>query len=198
MTTKETTPDLDDGPIVEEYEEVGKKRVTGLVYWITLFLGGFGILVAINQTFNINAFGYVLIDNSYYYLLIAVFLSLALLIYPARKKDADHVPVYDWVLFALTIVASLYLSYCGGDMVLHGWDLVAPPEPTFVAAIMCFLALEGVRFLPSKAFAALAAQFCSAFAVYFHLPALDRSRSRFSLGGRQEPGRTGPRLCHGL
>jgi TRAP transporter 4TM/12TM fusion protein len=135
----------EETPELEIYEEVGKARISGAVYWITLILGGFGIMVAINQTFSFNAFNYVLIDNSYYYLLIAIFLSLAFLIFPGRKKDAGRVPLYDWAFFVVTVVVSLYLSYHGGDMVLKGWDIVAPTEPTIAAAIMCVLALEGVR-----------------------------------------------------
>ncbi len=137
--------DPDVEPPLEAYEEVGKARITGPVYWITLFLGGFGIVVAINQTFSLNAFGYVLIDNQYYYLLIAIFLSLAYLIFPGRKRDAGHVPLYDWGFFAVSLLTSLYLSYHGGDMVLKGWDIIAPPGPTTAAAILCFLAMEGVR-----------------------------------------------------
>ncbi len=135
----------DDDAEPENFGETQRKRISGAVYWVTLLLGGFGILVAINQTFSLDAFNYVLIDNSYYYLLIAVFLSLSILIYPGRKKDADHVPFYDWVLFVICMATALYLSYHGEVMVERGWDLVAPTGPTVVSAIMCFLALEGVR-----------------------------------------------------
>jgi TRAP transporter 4TM/12TM fusion protein len=120
-------------------------RLSGVVYWIALLWGGFGLVAAINQTFGFNPFGMVLIDNSYYYLLIAIFLSMAYLIFPAVERHKDYVPVYDWVLFALTIGASLYLSFHGGEMVEKGWDTVAPPVPTAVAAVVCGLALEGVR-----------------------------------------------------
>ncbi|MDD9904764.1 MAG: TRAP transporter fused permease subunit [Rhodospirillaceae bacterium] len=138
--------DTDEGvDLTQLPEEAARKRVSGPVYWLTLLLGGFGILVAINQTFSINAFGYVLIDNAYFYLLIAIFLSLAFLIFPGRKKDANHVPAYDWVLFAITMVTSLYLSYHGEDMIEQGWDIVAPELPTLAAAVMCALAMEGVR-----------------------------------------------------
>ena len=135
----------EDVKLLELPEEAVRKRVSGPVYWLTLFLGGFGILAAINQTFSINAFNYVLIDNAYFYLLIAIFLSLAFLIFPARKKDATHVPIYDWLLFAITLVTSLYLSYHGEDMIEQGWDIIAPELPTLAAAIMCALAMEGVR-----------------------------------------------------
>jgi TRAP transporter 4TM/12TM fusion protein len=136
---------LEDVILPELPEDAVKKRISGPVYWIALLLGGFGILVAINQTFSLNAFNYVMIDNSYFYLLIAIFMSIAFLLFPARKKDADHVPFYDWLLFAVTMVTALYLSYHGEDMIEKGWDIVAPDLPTAAAAIMCFLALEGVR-----------------------------------------------------
>lgn len=139
------TADTDEVVIPELPEEAAKKRLSGIVYWITLLLGGFGILVAINQTFSLNAFDYVMIDNAYYYLLIAIFLSLAFLIFPGRKKDVDRVPLYDWGLFFVSMVTSLYLSYHGEDMIEKGWDIVAPVTPTIAAAVMCFLALEGVR-----------------------------------------------------
>ncbi len=129
----------------EKFQDNSDKRLTGIVYWISMIYGAFGIAIAINQTFGINPGGFVLLDNSYYYVLIAVFLSLAFLIFPAVKRHKDRVPLYDWVLFALTNFAAYYLAYHGGQMVEEGWDLVAPTEPTAVAAIMCFLALEGVR-----------------------------------------------------
>jgi TRAP transporter 4TM/12TM fusion protein len=130
---------------LEKFQEPGQKRLSGLVYWISLIYGGFGILVAINQTFGFNAFGFILIDNSYYYLLIAIFMSMAFLILPAVKRHNDHVPLYDWALFVLTNATALYLSYHGGEMVEKGWDTIAPTEPTVVAAVMCILALEAVR-----------------------------------------------------
>ncbi len=45
-------------------DEPPSERVSGLVYWITLIYGGIGILVAMNQTFSWDLFGFVLVDNS--------------------------------------------------------------------------------------------------------------------------------------
>ncbi len=143
MSHESTLPESSDG--LEHFVDKSEERLSGLVYWIALIYGGFGILVAINQTFNFNAFGIVLIDNSYYYLLIGIFLPLAFLFFPAVKKHENRVPIYDWILFAVTVAAALYLSYHGGEMVEKGWDTVAPPMPTAVAAVICIVALEGVR-----------------------------------------------------
>lgn len=137
--------ELSPAELAEKFQDNTDQRLKGAVYWITMVYGAIGIAIAINQTFNIGPFGFVLLDNSYYYILIAIFLSLAFLIFPAIKRHSGHVPLYDWFLFALTNFAALYLAYHGGEMVVRGWDTVAPMEPTIVAAIMCFLALEGVR-----------------------------------------------------
>ena len=44
-------------------------------------------LLTINQTFNLHLFGEAIIDTSFYYLLLGLFLSLAFLAYPARDAD---------------------------------------------------------------------------------------------------------------
>ena len=101
--------------------------------------------VAINQSFGINPAGFILIDNAYYYLLIAIFLSLSFLLFPAIKRHENRVPIYDWVLFVRTLYVGLYHAYHGGEIIERGWDTVAPLKPTLMAAALCLLALEGVR-----------------------------------------------------
>ena len=54
-------------------DETPDNRISGLVYWIALLYGALGILVAMNQTFSWDPFGFVLVDNSYFYLLIGIF-----------------------------------------------------------------------------------------------------------------------------
>ncbi|MGY8960935.1 MAG: TRAP transporter permease, partial [Alphaproteobacteria bacterium] len=141
----DTTNNDDDAKLEELIDEASSDRIKGVVYWITLIYGAFGILVAMNQTFSWDPLGYVLVDNSFYYLLIGIFLPISFLVFPARQADQFHVPFYDWILFAVTLVTALYLSSNGSEMVEQGWDLVAPMEPTIAAAIICFLALEAVR-----------------------------------------------------
>lgn len=86
-----------------------------------------------------------IIDTSYYYIIIALLLSLVFLIYPLRTTTSTRVPIYDWALFLLTIASAGYLAYYGESIIQKGWDLVAPTEPTIVAGIVCLLCLEGVR-----------------------------------------------------
>ena len=79
-------------------------RLTGIVKWIALVLGVVGIALSINNVFNLNFFGLlVIIDTSFYYAMLGIFLSLVYLIYPAHKGAAHRVSWYDWFLFALAI-----------------------------------------------------------------------------------------------
>ena len=114
-------------------------------YWIALVLGATGIVLTINQTFNLGMFGGPIIDTAFYYILLGLFLSLAFLAYPARKSARDRIPWYDWLLASVTIGCTGYLALNGGRIVAEGWDLAAPVEGTIVAGVICLLALEALR-----------------------------------------------------
>ena len=143
-------------------EDGGRDRLVGPSYWLAILLGCVGILLTINQTFNLHLLGDAIIDTSFYYLLLGLFLSLAFLAYPARKADRLTIPWYDWALFATTILTTGYLAWHGSRIVAEGWDLAAPPEAIAVAGIVCLLALEGVR----RAGGPVLFVLCAVFAVY--------------------------------
>ncbi|MDP2377262.1 TRAP transporter fused permease subunit [Reyranella sp.] len=143
-------------------EDGGRDRLAGPAYWLAAFMGSAGVLLTVNQTFNLHLFGQPIIDTSFYYLLLGLFLSLAFLAYPARKADRLAIPWYDWALFAATILATGYLAWHGGRIVAEGWDLAAPTEAIVVAGIICLLALEGVR----RAGGLVLFVLCAVFAVY--------------------------------
>ncbi len=86
-----------------------------------------------------------IIDTSYYYIIIGLLLSLVFLIYPMRKADSLRVPFYDWGLFFLTIATAGYLAWNGERIIQEGWDIIAPTDATIIAGIVCLLCLEGVR-----------------------------------------------------
>src|SRR3990167_3995241 len=138
-------------------EDGGRDRLAGPAYWLAALMGSAGVLLTVNQTFNLHLFGQPIIDTSFYYLLLGLFLSLAFLAYPARDADRQAIPWYDWALFGATILATGYLAWHGGRIVAEGWDLAAPTE-----AIICLLALEGVR----RAGGPVLFILCAVFAVY--------------------------------
>ena len=143
-------------------EDGGRDRLSGVSYWLAIAMGSAGVVLTINQTFNLHLFGQAIIDTSFYYLLLGLFLSLAFLAYPAHDADRDRIPWYDWALFAACIASTSYLAWHGGRIVAEGWDLAAPTEAVVVAGIICLLALEGVR----RAGGMVLFVLCAVFAVY--------------------------------
>jgi TRAP transporter 4TM/12TM fusion protein len=126
-------------------EDGGRDRLQGFSYWLALTLGAVGIVLTINQTFNLGMFGGPIIDTSFFYLLLGLFLSLSFLAYPGRKGSGQAIPVYDWLLFVLTLGCCGFLALNGGRIVAEGWDLIAPLDATIVAGVICVLALEALR-----------------------------------------------------
>lgn len=123
----------------------GKGRLTGVGYWVALALGGLGLLMAINQTFNLKILGFEPLGNSYLYYLIGIFLAAAFLCFPAWSGARDRISWYDWVLALLALISCGYLGYYGLVMIQMGWEYEAPTEATVFSGILLVLVLEGVR-----------------------------------------------------
>lgn len=135
----------DAGAAAENPVTTPRSRLRGPAKLAVAIVSAIGLVVAIAQVFHVPVFGFVIIANSYYYVLLATFLSIAFLAFPGREADENRVCWYDWLLFAISIAANLYLAVHGLDIIQQGWDMAAPPLPTFVAGILCLLALEGLR-----------------------------------------------------
>ena len=76
--------------------EVNKNpRLNTFWYSITIFFSMIGIVLAINQLFGLRLFGFGPIDTTYFYLILAFYLSGTFLLYPAktvqRRKKASLV-----------------------------------------------------------------------------------------------------------
>ena len=145
-------------------EEPVASRVSGMVRRLLIVFVAIALVLNMNKVGLINfmldtftpdavfRFWYnniyeptLIIDTSYYYIIIGLLLSLVFLIYPMRARDAGRVPIYDWFLFVLTMVMSGYLAYHGETIIQQGWDIIAPLEATVIAGVVCLLCLEGVR-----------------------------------------------------
>ncbi|MDC0661460.1 TRAP transporter permease [Marinobacter sp. SS21] len=126
-------------------EGSGKGRLSGSGYWVVLTLGALGLLMAVNQTFNLKLLGFEPLGNSYLYYLIGLFLAAAFLCFPAWSGARQRIAWYDWGLAALALVACGYLGYHGLTMINMGWEFEAPTEATVFSGILLALVLEGVR-----------------------------------------------------
>lgn len=125
--------------------ETSGGRLQGAGYWGVLFLGTLGLLMAINQTFNLEILGFKPLGNSYLYYLIGIFLAAAFLCFPAWSGARHKVPWYDWVLGVLALVPCGYLGFYGLIMIQEGWEFEAPLAATISSAVLLVMILEGVR-----------------------------------------------------
>lgn len=92
-------------------------------------LGAVGLLMTINQTFALKLLGFYPIGNAFIYYLIGLFLSVALLIFPARKADTERLPWYDWVLAGAALGGSIYLGLNGLRMTQQDGSISPRSKP---------------------------------------------------------------------
>ncbi len=128
-------------------EEVNRKRkLPKIWYYIVVSLSVLGIVISINQIFSLNLIGFQPYATSYLYYIIAIFLSIVFLIYPATKKSSrDSVPWYDVLLFVTSIIINIYFAINAINIVNFGWELIAPVTPTVFSIILWALVIEAVR-----------------------------------------------------
>jgi len=123
-----------------------RDRVSGWIRWLVVVMGALGIYLAMNQVFNWQFFGLLLIiDTSFFYVMLGVFLSMVFLVYSVDGSTRGRVSMIDWLLFAAAIFCSGFMAYNGERIIQEGWDLLAPTDATIIAGVICLLALEAVR-----------------------------------------------------
>lgn len=117
-----------------------------------------GIALSIVQIFYIlNPFGIAIYDISYYFLILASFLSPVFLIFPARgPSPGNNVPWYDALLCFATASICLYFSFHGQEIFNEGWVFSSPMFPTVLGMLLCLMVVETVRRTIGKLLAALA------------------------------------------
>ncbi|MFC6671567.1 TRAP transporter permease [Marinobacterium aestuariivivens] len=137
-----STPDVTTG---QESPVSRNGRMQGIAYGALLCLGAAGLLLTINQTFNLGVLGFQPLGNAFLYYLIGLFLAAAFLCFPARGLSDRPVPWYDWLLALAALSASVYLGINGLRIIQEGWEYSAPTVATIASGVMLMLVLEGVR-----------------------------------------------------
>jgi len=122
------------------------RRLEGVWTIIAATLVLVAVLLSINQLFYLGLFGFNPILEGYLYYLLACFLPLAFLLWPARKtENVQKVKWYDVILFINALVWPIFFGINAERIVLMGWDTLAPLVPTIGSIILWIVILEGVR-----------------------------------------------------
>ncbi|MEQ8502508.1 MAG: TRAP transporter permease [Sneathiellaceae bacterium] len=134
-------------------EPVQAERLRRLpLFWIavTRLTAILVIALALNQLHNFNFGGaFVLLDNQYQFLLLALLLPFAFIIWPAGKRGAGGTPPpWDIALAAISFAMLAYLGFRGRDVVDGGWEYSIPTDEWTVLAVcvgLWLLVLEALR-----------------------------------------------------
>ena len=114
-------------------------RITPLWKTVIMILTVVGIFLAMNQAFFWDAFGVVILTNSYLYFILACFLPIVFLLFPASKVlKSKPMPIYDLVLATVTLVVCVYFGFKGESIVTNGWDK-SLSYPTITLVFSCLL-----------------------------------------------------------
>ena len=61
------------------------RRIQGFSYAVVVSIAALGILIAINQLFQLSIAGFMPIASGYYYYILATFLSISFLLFPGHS-----------------------------------------------------------------------------------------------------------------
>ena len=131
-------------------ERLNSLRHRSLLGWrrgVFILLCLSGILLSLIQIFYIlNPFGISIYDISYYYAILAAFLSPVFILFPPSKTSPrDVLPWYDAILFLATFCICIYFAIHGLDIFNEGWVFSSPTLPTVFGLILCLAVVESVR-----------------------------------------------------
>lgn len=132
-------------PPVPEDPEARSTRLTGAAFWAAFVLASAGLLLAVNQVFNLAIGGFQPISTSFYYLIIGIFGGFAFLAFPACAAHKARVPWFDWVCAGSTLALGVWLASIALTIQLGGWNATAPDWAAWLGVVLLMLILDGVR-----------------------------------------------------
>jgi TRAP transporter 4TM/12TM fusion protein len=157
MTTQTEAPSVQ-----MEDPEARSTRLTGPAFWATFLLSVLGLLLSVNQVFNLGLGGFRPISTAYYYYIIGLFGAVGFLAFPARRGDRDNVRWFDWLLAASILGLSVWIATRAQTIIDQGWNTAGPVIATVVAGAYVVLILEGLR----RTGEVILFSFCLVFASY--------------------------------
>lgn len=134
------------GKAALEAERAAERVVyTGAARWVIIVSTLLAMGLAINKLFNLRIGGYSFLEGTYLYLLAGLFLSLTFICFRAYGPKTGQVPVYDWILVALSLGVAGFFALTAGESLDSGWEYAAPDKAVWLSIVFYVLILEGTR-----------------------------------------------------
>jgi TRAP transporter 4TM/12TM fusion protein len=121
------------------------RKLNGPARWYFMGATWLGVLLTIYFVFRMRIGGYVIFDGAFYGLILAVYLPLAFLVFPARARSGGNLPWYDILLAVLSAIGPLLVFIFGVDLLASSWTISPPPAVFAVGLITWILILEALR-----------------------------------------------------
>ncbi len=125
--------------------ETPAERLAGPARWVVIIGTLASLVLVVNQLFNAQFFGIVLIEGRYLYILGGLFLALTFLIFQMRGGKGGQPSLLDWLLFAIALAATTYVAQTAQANLSQGWEYAAPKTAQYVSVVFFFLVLEATR-----------------------------------------------------
>lgn len=122
------------------------RTLKGPLRWVSFSLSLLAIILAIYQIYHLRLLGLMIMDNSYLYLIMGLFLPQVFLFFPPRKGSSSKLLWLIDCFLALIcfIILNIFARY-GYTIIERGWGYFAPVEITYMAIILWALVIEAVR-----------------------------------------------------
>tara|TARA_R110002020_G_scaffold316999_1_gene532691 strand:- start:65762 stop:67753 length:1992 start_codon:yes stop_codon:yes gene_type:complete len=118
---------------------------TGPARWVIAILTVLAIGLSVNQLFNLRIGGYSLLQGMYLYALASAFLCVTFLCFRVRGGVSSEIPLYDWGLAALALIAGGFFVFTADAALEQGWEYAAPPQAVAMSIVLYLLILEATR-----------------------------------------------------
>jgi TRAP transporter 4TM/12TM fusion protein len=133
--------------LIEEKVIIKKHReLTGLVRWVFLLFTVVAVAAAISVNFYLTIGGWTFPASGYLFFLLGLFIPLVFIVFPHRKKAvAEKIPWFDYLLAALSFISAMYFCYHAMDILMRGWEVIAPIQAKILALILLVTVIESAR-----------------------------------------------------
>ncbi|GAB2740064.1 TRAP transporter permease [Nocardioides pakistanensis] len=104
-----------------------------------------GIALTISNVFYWNPFGGSLLRNEFLYYVMAAFLPIVFIAFPAHRSAAAKVPWYDAALAAVMFGTAAWFGLNTENIINQGWDYGGPTIALVLSFVLWALVLEALR-----------------------------------------------------
>ena len=134
--------------MTETQGEPGSARSNLLTGWLRLVfvaVTALAVGLSVNQLFNLQLFGLVVLEARYLFLLAGLFLALGFLVFPPFRGAGRKSLWLDGLLSVLALAVSGYFAWTADVNLEEGWEYAPPELARWASLLLWLLILEATR-----------------------------------------------------